>query len=78
MSFLNSTKSSYSSYSSSVSSSSSELDMEQSSSSAKEVSILPKLDSLVWETEQSGFPRLADFASLFGNLIALLDSDKKV
>jgi hypothetical protein len=65
MSFLNSTKSSYSSYSSSISSSLSELDVEQSSSSAKEVSIMPKLDSPVWEIGQFGFPRLADFVSSF-------------
>jgi hypothetical protein len=65
MSFLNSTKSSYSSYSSSVSSSSSELNVEQLYSSAKDVSILPKLYGLVWETGQSDFSRLTDFASSF-------------
>jgi hypothetical protein len=65
MSFLNTTKSSCLSYSSYVSSSSSELDVEQSSSSAKEVSILPKPDSPVWETGQSSFPKLADFAFPF-------------
>jgi hypothetical protein len=43
----------------------SELDVEQSSSSAKEVSVLLKSDSPVWETGQSNFPRLADFASSF-------------
>jgi hypothetical protein len=67
MSFLNSTKSSCSSYSSSVSSSSltSEFDVEQSSSSDKTFSVLPKLDPPVWEIGQSSFPRLADFASSF-------------
>jgi hypothetical protein len=64
MSFLNSTKSSCPSYSSSVSSSS-ELDVEESSSLAKEVSIMSKLDSMVWETGQSDFHRLKDFASSF-------------
>jgi hypothetical protein len=49
MSFLNSTKSSCSSYSSYVSSTS-ELDVEQSSSSDKAFSVLPKPDPPVWET----------------------------
>jgi hypothetical protein len=66
MSFLNSNKSPWSSYLSSVSSSSSsmsELDVEQSSSSTKEVHVLPKSDTLVWEIGPSGFPRLTDFTS---------------
>jgi hypothetical protein len=65
MSLLNFTRSSCSSYLLSVLSLSSELDVEQSSSSAKDVSILPKQDSPVYKIEQSGFPRLADFASSF-------------
>jgi hypothetical protein len=71
MSFLNSKKSSSYSYSLSMSSSSSassELDVDQSSSSTKEVFILPKPDTLVWATEQSGFPRLTDFTFPFWTL----------
>jgi hypothetical protein len=45
--------------------------MEQSSSSAKEVFILPKPDSLI-------FPDWQILLLLFENLIALLDSNKKV
>jgi hypothetical protein len=71
MSFLNSIKSSCSLYSSFVSSSSSKLDVEQSSSSAEEVSILPKPDSLI-------FPDWQILLLLFENLITVLDSDKKV
>jgi hypothetical protein len=55
MSFLNSTKSSCSSYSSYVSSSTSELDVEQSSSSAKTFSVLPKSDTSVWQIGHSDF-----------------------
>jgi hypothetical protein len=70
MSFLSSTKSSCSSYSSFVSSSSStsKLDVEQSSSSDKIFCVLPKLNPLVWEIEQSSFPRLAYLASSFWEL----------
>jgi hypothetical protein len=45
--------------------------VEQSSSSAEEVSILPKPDSLI-------FPDWQILLLLFENLITVLDSDKKV
>jgi hypothetical protein len=64
--------------SSSSSSSTSELDVEQSPSSAKVDFVLPKLDVPVWETGPSGFPRLADLPLLFEHLIAILDLDQYV
>jgi hypothetical protein len=72
MRFWNSDKSSSWSYSSSVSSSplSSELDVEQSSSSAKVIFVLPKLNTSVWKTGQFYFYRLAD--STFSSWVWLL------
>jgi hypothetical protein len=42
-----------------------ELDVEQSSSSDKTFSVPPKLNTTIWETGQSSFLRLVDFASSF-------------
>jgi hypothetical protein len=79
MGFLNSTKSSCSSYSSSVSSSSMlELDVDQSSSSAKIFSVLSKPDTPVQKTGPSNFLRLQNSVLLFEHMIALLDLDQNV
>jgi hypothetical protein len=52
------------------------LDIEQSSSSTNLASVQPKLDTPVWETKPSDFPRLTNFTFPFGHLIALLDLDQ--
>jgi hypothetical protein len=59
----------------SSSSSTSELDVEQSSSSDKTFSVLPKLDHPVWKTGPFDFPQNL---VIFEHLIALLDLDHNV
>jgi hypothetical protein len=55
-----------------------ELDVEQSSSSAKTFFVLTKPDTAFWETGPSNFPDWQHLVLLFEHLIALLDLDQNV